>query len=609
MCGIVGVIGDHKPVNVVVEGLKRLEYRGYDSSGVATLNQGKLELHRAVGKLAALEEKLQGVDLPQSTLAIGHTRWATHGEPNEQNAHPHMADKCAVVHNGIIENFLPLRESLIKEGMAFKSDTDTETLPALITKYMQQGKSEVEATIATMNDIEGAFALGILFDKNSDMLIATRRGAPLVIGIGEGCNYIASDPMALATFTNKFIFLENDDVAILTPEGVKIIDTNMQELTRDVKMLDVSAALTGKGQYRHFMHKEIHEQGDVMSDTLVSFLDSTRENIEFPEMPFDLKAITQVTIIACGTSYYAANVAKYWIEQMAKVAVNIDIASEFRYRQPPLVKGGLCIFISQSGETADTLAALHHVKAAGQHVLSIVNVPNSSIERDSDIVLHTKAGTEIGVASTKAFTTQLTVLALFALKLSTERGALSAAEVTSHLHDMKELPARMGMLPELDKELQTVAGKLRHAVSALYLGRDSMFPIAMEGALKLKEISYIHAEGYAAGEMKHGPIALIDEELPVVVLAPSGRLFEKNISNLQEVEARRGQTILITDKAGAAACTEHADRTVVVLPDMSEFLQPIFYTLPVQLLAYHVAVLKGTDVDQPRNLAKSVTVE
>lgn len=611
MCGIVGVVGSQNAVNDVLEGLKRLEYRGYDSSGIATLEEGGISLRRSVGKIAALEKVMTDEPFAKSDkLAIGHTRWATHGQATTANAHPHSTAKVAVVHNGIIENFQSLREDLEGHGMMFKSQTDTETLPQMITWNMEHnGMDPLQAVQATTKAAEGAFAFGAVFKDLDDMIIASRRSAPLVVGLGKDQNYLGSDPMALALYCNEFIFLEDDDVAILTPDHVRVLDKNGTEVLRPVKRLDVSAAITGKGEYKHFMHKEIHEQPHVVSETLMSFLSDDQTDLELPEMPFKLSEVPQITIVACGTSYYAASVAKYWIEQMARIPVNVDVASEFRYRQPPLVKGGLCIFISQSGETADTLAALEHVKKEGQHVLSIVNVENSSIDRESHASLLTKAGPEIGVASTKAFTTQLTVLAVLAVKLGKDNGSLSKDAYKGAIHQLRQLPVQMNHMVNMDKEFEAIAREIMNADSALYLGRGNLFPIAMEGALKLKEISYIHAEGYASGEMKHGPIALIDEHTPTIALCPHDNLFEKNLSSVQEVEARRGRVLLITDEKGAKEAGTNEGRITITVPEASDLLQPLLYSVPVQLLAYHVAVLKGTDVDQPRNLAKSVTVE
>ena len=610
MCGIIGVIGKESPSIQVLEGLKRLEYRGYDSAGIASLENGFIDLRRRPGKLSALEALMAEKPLADGDkAAIGHTRWATHGEPNETNAHPHLSKHCAVVHNGIIENYKDLRTKLVAEGMDFKSDTDTETVPMLISRHMDEGKDTLGAVIQTMKEVEGAFTLGILFNADKDHIIAARRGSPLVIGLANGATYMGSDALALAPFTNKVIYLENDDVAVLSATGAEVYTLDGQKAERPVVTVDVSDALTGKNGYRHFMLKEIHEQPTVVGETLTAYLNASRTEIAFGEAAdVDLSKATQVTIVACGTSYYAGCVAKYWLEELAGIPVNVDIASEFRYRQPPLVDGGVCVFISQSGETADTLAALEYCKAAGQTIMSIVNVAASSIARESHAVLQTKAGPEIGVASTKAFTTQLMVLALLAIETGRQKGKLSADKVKDLIHALAEVPARMTTILDMDSNIQRMAENIIHARSALYLGRGNLFPIALEGALKLKEISYIHAEGYAAGEMKHGPIALIEEGVPVVTISPWNSLFEKTVSNMQEVAARKGSVYLITDKKGAAAAGDVNGGTLV-LPDAHPFVQPILCTLPIQMLAYHVAVMKGTDVDQPRNLAKSVTVE
>lgn len=610
MCGIVGVVGTQEAPMQVIEGLKRLEYRGYDSSGVAAVEGGQTHVRKMSGKIANLEELLTGSPLPTNThLAIGHTRWATHGEPTERNAHPHQAARCTVVHNGIIENYMEIRQNLQKSGTVFNSDTDSEAVPALITSYRDAGLSPLEAVQKATSELTGAYALGIVFPDEADMMIATRKAAPLVVGLGNDANYIASDPMAIAAFTNKFIFLENSDIAVLTKDDITIYRPDGSTIIRQPQILDVSGAMAGKAGYRHFMLKEIHEQPAVIGETLKEYMNATHTAPQLPEMPFDLGKVPHITLVACGTAFYAAAVAKVWIEQYAKVPVTIDVASEFRYRKAPMVEGGLCIFVSQSGETADTLAALHYAREAKQHVLSVVNAPNSSIARESDAVLYTIAGQEVAVASTKAFTTQLAVFALLAIEIAHLKGELSDAEVQELSHTLTELPTRLLGALDLEKTMEDVARKIMHATTAIYIGRGALFTIALEGALKLKEISYIHAEGFAAGEMKHGPIALIDEEVPVITLAPYNELFEKTTSNMKEAEARRGMSILITDEKGAAELKDNSERTVVALPYVPEILQPVLFTLPVQMLGYHVAVLKGTDVDQPRNLAKSVTVE
>ncbi|MFT7143989.1 MAG: glucosamine--fructose-6-phosphate aminotransferase (isomerizing) [Alphaproteobacteria bacterium] len=610
MCGIVGVIGSTTAINDVLEGLKRLEYRGYDSAGIASLNSQGVVLRKSVGKIKNLESVLNKNPFAETkNIAIGHTRWATHGEPTENNAHPHTADTVAVVHNGIIENYLDLKADLAHKGASFYSDTDSETLPALIAKHQKNGASELDAVINTIKEAEGAFAFGAIFNSNQEILIGTRRSAPLVVGLGEGKNYLGSDPIALASYTNKFIFLENNDIAVLTADDITIYDIDGHKVSREVKTLDVNSDTVSKGQYPHFMLKEIYEQPDVISKTLSAYLSDDLTDIVIPDLPINLATVPQITIIACGTSWHAALVGKYWLERYTRIPVNVDVASEFRYRNPPLTKGGVTLLISQSGETADSLAALEHIKKNGQHVISIVNIAGSSIDRESDVSFYTQAGPEISVASTKAFTTQLTVLALLTLKVSEQKGIISQQEKIELLAGLKELPNRMNVLDGLSTEIKELAGSLTTAQSSLYLGRDIMFPLALEGALKLKEISYIHAEGLAAGEMKHGPIALIDQDVPVVVISPYDALFEKTLSNLKEVEARKGEVILFTDAKGKEKAGESATRKVITLPDVPEFVAPIMYSLPMQLLAYHTAVLKGTDVDQPRNLAKSVTVE
>ncbi len=606
MCGIVGIIGKAEVAPLLVEGLRRLEYRGYDSAGVATLVNGRIERRRAQGKLANLE-RLLGERPMGGTIGIGHTRWATHGVPNEVNAHPHATTYAAVVHNGIIENFLSLRAELTAAGHVFESDTDTEAVVQLISHYLAAGEPPELATVKALNRLEGAFALGIIFAGHHDMMIAARRGSPLAIGYGDGEMYLGSDALALAPLTQKITYLADGDWAVLRPDGVTIRDSEGRLVEREIRQTALSGALIGKGEHRHFMHKEIHEQPQVIGDTLNTMLNPTNRTITLPAIPFPLEGIERVTIIACGTSYYAGMVAKYWIEQLARIPVEVDIASEFRYRSPALSKGGLALFISQSGETADTLAALRYCKQHGQHVLSLVNVAESTIARESEAVLNTVAGPEIGVASTKAFTTQLTVLACLALVLARCRGTIDHAVEARLSSALVEVPSRVAEVLANDEKLKAIAEDIAPARDVLYLGRGTSYPIALEGALKLKEISYIHAEGYAAGEMKHGPIALIDERVPVIVLAPSDELFEKTASNVQEVVARGGRVIFISDRRGMERLGNKA--VTVELPEVDPFVAPILYAIPVQLLAYHVAVAKGTDVDQPRNLAKSVTVE
>ena len=609
MCGIFGVIGSQTPIEDVVAGLSRLEYRGYDSAGIACSDDGELHMVKRSGKLENLEKALTEENPSfRDNMAIGHTRWATHGEPTENNAHPHIAGNCAVVHNGIIENYARLKKQLSADDTTFYSDTDTEVIPVLIHKYMQAGQSALQAVQQTLKDVEGAFALGIMISGEREQMIAARRGSPLIVGIGEERNYIGSDAIALAPFTNRVIYLENDDVAVITNHKITIYNKDGEPVERPVKTVDVSTEQTGKNGYRHFMLKEIHEQPTVVAQTLSNYTTSDHKALNLPDFTFDLAAIDRVTLVACGTSYHACMVAKYWIEDLAGIPVNVDIASEFRYRKPPLTDKGMALFISQSGETADTLAALEYCQEHGQNIVSLVNVPTSSIARASDVILQTKAGPEIGVASTKAFTTQLTVLALLALKMALGKGKLSDKDVSGYIAELSKLPTHMLAVLDKDNELEKLAHGFTKANSSLFLGRGSLFPIALEGALKLKEISYIHAEGYAAGEMKHGPIALVDENVPVVTIAPDGTLFDKTVSNMREVEARKGHVFLFTDESGADK-VKAVSGQLFTTPNVSEFVQPILQTLPQQLLSYHVAVLKGTDVDQPRNLAKSVTVE
>ena len=606
MCGIVGIIGKSKVAPLLVEGLRRLEYRGYDSAGIATLVNGHIDRRRAQGKLVNLERLLAQQPM-EGTIGVGHTRWATHGVPNEVNAHPHATKYAAVVHNGIIENYLELRAELTAAGHIFESETDTEAVVQLISHYLAQGVSPEEATAKMLKRVEGAFAFGIIFAGRSDMMIAARRGSPLAIGYGDGEMYLGSDALALAPLTQKITYLADGDWAVLSAESVTIYDENDRLVKRDVKQTAFSGAMIGKGEHRHFMHKEIYEQPQVIGDTLNTMFNPVSRTFSLPTLPFSLAGIDRVSIIACGTSYYAGMVAKYWIEQMVRISVEVDIASEFRYRAPSMPKGGLALFISQSGETADTLAALRYCQAQGQHIVSLVNVPESTMARESDVALQTVAGPEIGVASTKAFTTQLTVLACFSLVFARARGAIDHAEEERLSKALVEVPARVADVLAHDERLKEIAENIMDARDVLYLGRGTSYPIALEGALKLKEISYIHAEGYAAGEMKHGPIALIDETVPVIVIAPSDELYDKTASNVQEVVARGGRVIFLSDKMGVDRLGVRA--VSLVLPAVDPFVAPILYAIPVQLLAYHVAVAKGTDVDQPRNLAKSVTVE
>ena len=607
MCGIVGILGEKPVTPLLLDGLKRLEYRGYDSAGIATLQGGQLDRRRAEGKLINLVEVVEQKPLG-GTVGIGHTRWATHGRPNEVNAHPHVTDKVAIVHNGIIENFRALREELQAKGHVFETETDTEIVAHLITSYLNQGLDPVAATGEMLKRLEGAFALAILFAGREDLMIGARQGSPLAVGYGDGEMFLGSDALALAPLTDRICYLEEGDWAVLTSDGAEIRDAEGNAVERPIKQTALSGALIGKAGYRHFMLKEIFEQPAVIGDTLTSYIDPLKRRIELPEMGMDLSKLPRVTIAACGTAYYAGMVGKYWLEQEARQMVEVDIASEFRYREAPLPEGGLSLFISQSGETIDTLAALRYSRKEGQRIVSVVNSPESAIARESDAVLPTLAGPEIGVASTKAFTTQLTVLACFALAVARARGVLSEAREAVLSEALMELPTRVTEVLAKDDEMHELAQEIMEARDVLYLARGNLYPLALEGALKLKEISYIHAEGYAAGEMKHGPIALIDDEVPVVVCAPSGPLLSKTISNLEEVVARGGRAVLIADAEGLAQAPEGVARKIE-LPKVDPFVAPILYALPVQMLAYHTAVLKGTDVDQPRNLAKSVTVE
>ena len=607
MCGIIGILSSGDVAPQLLDGLKRLEYRGYDSAGVATLVNGRIERRRAKGKLANLEAELDADPLP-GDVGIGHTRWATHGVPNEANAHPHATHRVAVVHNGIIENFQSLRSELADAGYNFESDTDTEAIAALITRELDGGASTTQAVAATLSRLEGAFALAIIFAGEHNMMVGARRGSPLAVGYGDGEMFLGSDALALAPLTKKICYLEEGDWTVVTRDGAAIFDESGNTAEREVRETEVSGALIGKGNYRHFMQKEIFEQPAVVGDTLQSFVNAATREVTLPALPFDLAAVPRITVVACGTACYAGWVAKYWLERVARIPVEIDVASEFRYREAPLPEGGVALFVSQSGETADTLAALRHCRKLGQHVVSVVNVSESSIARESDVVLPTLAGPEIGVASTKAFTTQLAVLACFVIAAARERGAIDDTRAAEMAGALTEVPSRMAEVLNHDEALRALAVDLAEARDVLYLGRGTAFPIAMEGALKLKEISYIHAEGYAAGEMKHGPIALIDEAVPVIVLAPPDELFDKTLSNVQEVIARGGKVVFMSDAAGVDRLASQAWASVV-MPLVDDFVAPLLYAIPVQLLAYHTAVVKGTDVDQPRNLAKSVTVE
>ncbi len=610
MCGIIGIIGKAPVAPLLVEGLRRLEYRGYDSAGVATLVNGAIERRRAEGKLKNLEALIREQPIA-GTIGIGHTRWATHGVPSEANAHPHATDRVAVVHNGIIENFQELREELTRDGQNFETDTDTEVVVHLLTRCLREGMGPREAVAAALPRLEGAFALVMIFAGEHDLMIGTRRGSPLAIGYGDGEMYFGSDALALAPLTQRICYLEEGDWAVLTSRGAEIRDAGGEPVERPVVETAFSGAMIGKGNYRHFMQKEIFEQPSVIGDTLNSMLNPATRTITLPPLGCDIASLPMVAISACGTAYYAGLVAQYWIERLARLRVVIDVASEFRYRELPLDKGGLALFISQSGETMDTIAALRYAAAQDQYVLSVVNVPESTIARESDAVLPTHAGPEIGVASTKAFTTQLTVLACFAIAVARARGAIDAAREAELSIALAEIPGRAAEVLNHDERIRELAHRVAEARDVLYLGRGTSYPIALEGALKLKEISYIHAEAYAAGEMKHGPIALIDENVPVIVIAPgTDPLFDKTAANVQEVVARGGEVIFLSDAEGIARMEAAAQPAATIeLPRVDPFVAPILYAIPVQLLAYHAAVIKGTDVDQPRNLAKSVTVE
>jgi glucosamine--fructose-6-phosphate aminotransferase (isomerizing) len=608
MCGIVGIVGREAVAPLMVDALKRLEYRGYDSAGVATLEDGRLTRRRAEGKLRNLEQRLNREPLA-GTIGIGHTRWATHGRPNEVNAHPHATDKVAVVHNGIIENFAELRKELSAAGAEFATETDSEVVAHLVTSELAKGRTPMEAVAAALPRLKGAFALAFLFAGEDDLLIGARRGSPLAIGHGEGEMYLGSDAIALAPFTDEISYLEDGDWAVVRRSGAEVHDAAGRLASRAVLKSNASAFLVDKGNHRHFMAKEIHEQPEVVGHTLAHYIDMAAGKIALPTpLPFDFKDIRRLAISACGTAYYAGLIGRYWFERFARLPVEIDVASEFRYREAPLDPGNAALFVSQSGETADTLATLRYARGCKQHVLSIVNVPTSTIARESDAVLPTLAGPEVGVASTKAFTCQLATLACLAIAAGRARGVLDEEDEKRLVRALIEVPRHMADALALEPQTERLARDLAGSRDVLYLGRGTSFPLALEGALKLKEISYIHAEGYAAGELKHGPIALIDEKLPVIVIAPYDRVFEKTVSNMQEVAARGGRIILITDAQGARAATVDSLLTLT-LPEMPATVTPLVYAIPVQLIAYHTAVLMGTDVDQPRNLAKSVTVE
>ncbi|MEP5937317.1 MAG: glutamine--fructose-6-phosphate transaminase (isomerizing) [Erythrobacter sp.] len=607
MCGIIGIVGDAPVADRLVDGLSRMEYRGYDSAGLCTIDQGQLIRRRAEGKLKNLVEVLRD-DPIEGTIGIAHTRWATHGAPTAQNAHPHATDRVALVHNGIIENFKPLREELRGAGRVFESETDSEVVAHLVSQQIENGVSPQEAVRDVLPMLRGAFALSIAFRDHPDLLIGARLGSPLVVGYGDGETFLGSDALALAPLTQQITYLEEGDWVVITKDGASIFNSENNQVDRPIQSSGASAAAVEKGNYRHFMQKEIFEQPTVVAQTLSSYLRQSDNSVALPQLDFDISKIRRLTIVACGTSFYAGMVAKYWFEHFARVPVDIDVASEFRYRDPVLEDGGLALFISQSGETADTLAALRHCKQAGQTIGVVVNVPTSSMAREADLLLPTHAGPEIGVASTKAFTCQLAVLAALAAHMAVKKGLMSRAEEESVVKHLLEAPASLNAALNHDDDIAAMAHLIAPARDVLYLGRGQDFPLALEGALKLKEISYIHAEGYAAGEMKHGPIALIDDEVPVVVIAPSGPLFEKTVSNMEEVRARGGKIVLISDAKGLEQAGEGCAATIE-MPQVHPLIAPLVYAVPVQLLAYHTACAKGTDVDQPRNLAKSVTVE
>ncbi len=607
MCGIVGILGTGPVADRLLDGLKRLEYRGYDSAGICTVHDGAFDRRRAQGKLVNLAARLIEEPLPGES-GIAHTRWATHGAPTEDNAHPHIVGDVVLVHNGIIENFKPLREELIADGRQFLSQTDTEVVAHLIAREVERGVAPREAVANVLPRLHGAFALGVMFKSEPDLLIGARLGAPLTVGYGEGENYLGSDALALAPLTQRIAYLEEGDWVVITRANVEVFDRDNQPVIRPIVNSGASGQLIDKGNYRHFMLKEIYEQPLVVAQTLRSYLRPVEEQVALPDMEFDLASIDRVAIVACGTASYVGMIGKYWIEQFARVPVEADVASEFRYRDPVLTPNMLGIVISQSGETADTLAALRHMKAAGLTTAGIINVPTSSMAREVDLLLPTHAGPEIGVASTKAFTCQLAVMAALAINLARAKGLMTSDLEREIVRHLREVPEAMNHALGHDEEIAAMAPKIAAARDVLYLGRGPEYPMALEGALKLKEISYIHAEGYASGEMKHGPIALIDDNVPLIVLAPSGPLFDKTVSNMQEAQARGAQVVLISDAEGIAQAGENTIATIE-MPKVHPLIAPLVYAVPVQLLAYHVAVFKGTDVDQPRNLAKSVTVE
>ncbi len=607
MCGIVGILGNHEASPILLDALKRLEYRGYDSSGIATINDGVLERRREIGKLVNLADKLVHKPL-KGKIGIGHTRWATHGSPTVANAHPQKTGKVAVVHNGIIENFKKLRDELISDGAVFQSETDTETVAQLCMSFINNGDNPAIAAKKTLDRLEGAYALCFLFHDNDNLLIAARKGSPLAIGHGNGEMFVGSDAIALAPMTNQVTYLEEGDLALITRESLEIFDIDGRAIERNRQTLDLNAQNVAKGNYKHFMAKEIAEQPSVLADAIQQNLNSTRNKLEISNLELDFSSINRITLVACGTAFLACNVAKYWFEKIARISIDLDVASEFRYREPPVEKNNLAIVVSQSGETADTLAALRYCNKNKMKTLGIVNVDESTISREASLALQIHAGPEIGVASTKAFTCQLTTLYFLAIKAAKDKGNINSKQEAKLIKSILQLPSMIVDALSLEAEIKQTAQDLSKASNAIFLGRGAMYPLASEGALKLKEISYIHAEGYASGELKHGPIALVDENMPVVVLAPKDELFEKTVSNMHEVMARGGKVLLITDAEGADEAQDGTWKTII-MPKIPNDLAPILYSIPVQLLAYHTAVYKGTDVDQPRNLAKSVTVE
>ncbi|MDA9905181.1 glutamine--fructose-6-phosphate transaminase (isomerizing) [Hyphomicrobiales bacterium] len=609
MCGIIGLVSNKEVSSTLLEGLKRLEYRGYDSSGIATINDNKIERVRSKGNLSFLEEKLLNTTLP-GNIGIGHTRWATHGTPEEKNAHPHITDKVAIVHNGIIENNNQLRNQLIESGVEFSSDTDTEVVCHVLTSYLNSGLNAYDSVRATMNDIRGTYALGVLVLNDPDKLYAVRGGSPIAIGSAENQNFIGSDTYSLSAYSNNITYLKDGDIAVIESNSYDIYDHSDSPAIREKQNIIESVTLAEKGIFKHFMSKEIHEQPEVVSKSLANYIDMDSSTLNMPNLPYDLSSISNVTLVACGSSFYAGLISRDWFEKFTNVKVDVEIASEFRYREPPMDVNGLTVFISQSGETADTLAALRHCKSLGQKTISIVNVGDSSMCRNSDSSLKIYAGPEIGVASTKAFTCQLVVLACLAIKIGVSNGSLSTEQEKEYVQSLLSVPRLISNTLDKEDEIIDLAHGLSNISTTLYLGRGQMYPVAMEGALKLKEISYVHAEGYPAGEMKHGPIALLEKDLPVFMMAPTNKLYEKTISNLNEVIARDASVILLTDEEGLKNIGYLAGKVKTFILDKTDFITaPFVYTLPNQLIAYHIALLKGTDVDQPRNLAKSVTVE